>query len=75
MNKIYEIVTAWAAFAQPSQKQTERAHIRYEECEKCEFNSGGTIEFCDKCNCPIQVKIFTLKTPEEGNCPENKWKI
>ena len=74
MNKIHEIVTAWANFARPTEKQLNKANERYSVCKPCEYNSGGPVEVCKKCICPLQIKIFTNKTPEEGNCPENKWK-
>lgn len=75
MNKIHEIVTARANFIKPSEEMTKRAHIRYGVCEGCKYNSGGVIELCKKCICPLQIKIFTLKTPEEGNCPKGYWEV
>lgn len=75
MNKVYEIVTAWANFARPSKGMVKRAHKRYEVCKDCEFKQGPEgIEYCSQCICPLQVKIFTLKTVEEGNCPKGYWK-
>lgn len=76
MNKIREIVSAWATSFSPSDEQKRIAEIRYETCTTCEFktNSVAGIEICGACGCPLKAKIFTPRTPEQGNCPKSFWK-
>lgn len=75
MNKIKEIVTAWAVSMKPTAEQKELAEKRYEVCLGCEqYGKSRPVtgdEYCKKCLCPIQKKIFTLKVTD--TCPLNKW--
>lgn len=75
MNKVFEIVSAWAISIRPSEKQKERALKRYAVCLTCEHRVTTGIERCKLCTCPLKGKIFTLLTPEEGNCEANKWDV
>jgi hypothetical protein len=75
MNKISEIIGAWILSFNPSKERKELAEKRYEICLECEhYGKKRRItgdEFCKKCLCSIQKKIFTEKT--EKACPLNKW--
>jgi hypothetical protein len=75
MNKIKEIAQAWITSFNPTEDQKELANGRYEICLKCEFYGESRPvtgdEYCKKCLCPIQKKIFTQKIND--SCPLNKW--
>jgi hypothetical protein len=75
MNKIREIVGAWIVSFNPSLEQKELAEKRYEICLSCEnYGEKRPItgdEYCKKCLCPIQKKVYTQKKGE--TCPLNKW--
>jgi hypothetical protein len=75
MNKIREILGAWVVSFNPSPEQKELAEKRYEICLGCEhYGKNRRItrdEYCKKCLCSIQKKVFTEKT--EKSCPLNKW--
>lgn len=75
MNKLSEIIGAWVVSFNPSPEQKELAEKRYEICLGCEhYGKKRRItgdEFCKKCLCPIQKKVFTEKTQKA--CPLNKW--
>jgi hypothetical protein len=76
MNKIKEIMSAWAISFNPLPKQKELAEKRYEICLGCEHygKSRPVIgdEYCKKCLCPIQKKVYTKKLND--TCPVGKWK-
>ena len=75
MNKIKEIMSAWAISFNPTSEQKELAEKRYEICLGCEYYGKSRPvlgdEYCKKCLCPIQKKVFTEKTQKA--CPLNKW--
>ena len=75
MNKIREIIGAWVISFNPSKERKELAEKRYEICLGCEhYGKNRRItqdEYCKKCLCPIQKKVFTEKTKD--SCPLNKW--
>lgn len=75
MNKISEIVGAWMVSFNPTDEQKKLAEKRYEICLGCEnYGKNRAIigdEYCKKCLCPIQKKVYTQKM--EGTCPLNKW--
>ena len=72
MNKIKEIVTAWATSFNPTDEQKELAENRYEICKSCpKLEEKMGYEICGECGCPIKKKIFTQK--QQNTCPLNKW--
>lgn len=75
MNKIKEIITAWAVSFNPTPEQKLLAEKRYEICLGCEFYGKSRPitgdEYCKKCLCPIQKKVYTQRKGE--TCPLNKW--
>jgi hypothetical protein len=75
MNKIKEIINAWAVSFNPTPEQKELAEKRYEICLGCEHygKSRPVIgdEYCKKCLCPIQKKVYTQKAND--TCPLKKW--
>ena len=76
MNKIREIIGAWVISSNPSEERKELAEKRYEICLGCEhYGKKRRVtgdEYCKKCLCPLQKKVFTEKT--NNSCPLNKWK-
>ncbi len=76
MNKIFEIVEAWATALKPSPIRKRLAEIRYKICDTCEHKTeAGGIEICGACGCPLKGKVFTSATPEQKNCPKGKWPV
>lgn len=78
MNKLTEIISSWAKAYQRNEDDVVKAEQRYLTCSTCEFRKTHDVtghEFCSACGCPLKGKIFTPLSPEEGNCPKNKWKI
>jgi hypothetical protein len=77
MNKISEIVGAWMVSFKPTAEQKHLAEKRYEVCLRCEHygKSRPVIgdEYCKKCLCPIQKKVYTQKTND--TCPLKKWDL
>lgn len=75
MNKISEIVGAWMTSFNPTEDQRKLAEKRYEICLSCDkYGEKRPLigdEYCTKCLCPIQKKIFTQKKTE--TCPLRKW--
>lgn len=72
MNKVTEIVTAWAVSFNPSEEQKQLANNRYQVCLDCDKRKKKLgIEICDKCGCPLSKKIFTQQFNQ--SCPLNKW--
>lgn len=75
MNKITEIITAWAASLSPTEEQKTLAEKRYGVCLGCEFYGKSRPvtgdEYCKKCLCPLNKKVYTQKLKE--TCPLNKW--
>ena len=76
MNKIKEIMSAWAISFNPTSEQKELAEKRYEICLGCEYYGKSRPvlgdEYCKKCLCPIQKKVYTQKVND--TCPMGKWK-
>lgn len=73
MNKIKEIVSAWATSFNPTQQQKLLAEDRYAICKSCpSLGKKLKIEYCKECGCPIQKKIFTQQLND--TCPLNKWR-
>lgn len=77
MNKLHEIVDAWAATVNPEPERKALAELRYAVCTECEFRKTNAVglEVCGACGCPLKAKVFTRLTPDQGNCPKNKWKV
>jgi hypothetical protein len=75
MNKIKEIITAWSVSMNPTEEQKMLAEKRYEICLGCEhYGEKRKItgdEYCKKCSCPIQKKVYTQKI--NNTCPLKKW--
>lgn len=75
MNKISEIIGAWVISFNPTAEQKELAEKRYEICLGCEqYGKSRPVtgdEYCKKCLCPIQKKVYTQRTTE--TCPLKKW--
>lgn len=75
MNKIKEIMGAWIISFNPNEEQKGLAEKRYEICLGCEFYGESRPilgdEYCKKCLCPIQKKVYTQKIND--TCPLNKW--
>ena len=76
MNKISEIINAWAISFNPTPEQRELAEKRYEICLGCEpYGKSRPVlgdEYCKECLCPIQKKVYTQKTNQ--TCPVGKWR-
>jgi hypothetical protein len=76
MNKISEIVGAWVVSFNPTPEQKKLAEKRYEICLSCEqYGKSRPVtgdEYCKKCLCPIQKKVYTQRTHD--TCPLGKWK-
>jgi hypothetical protein len=75
MNKIKEIMSAWVVSFNPTPEQKELAEKRYEICLGCEqYGKSRPVlgdEYCKKCLCPIQKKVYTQKLND--TCPLKKW--
>jgi hypothetical protein len=75
MNKITEIIQAWATAINPTDEQRIIAKIRLETCMGCEHwkeNELG-MHYCDLCGCLTKGKVFSPKGIQA--CPISKWKI
>lgn len=75
MNKIYEIVTAWATAINPTEEQKEVAQKRLEICMNCEHwkESAVGVAYCGKCGCATKAKVFSPRGTQA--CPLHKWEI
>ncbi len=77
MNKITEIMSAWIVSLNPTTDQKELAEKRYEICLNCEhYGEKRPLigdEYCKKCLCPIQKKVYTQK--KNDTCPLRKWDL
>ena len=74
IEKIQEIVTAYARMVNPTDEQKELAEKRLAICMTCEFWAGDQIvQVCRKCGCATKAKVFSPKGA--GACPENKWEV
>lgn len=65
------IIKAWIVSQNPSKEEEQLAQKRILICNNCEFrkyNKFFDLFLCDKCNCPINKKIFS-----EERCPLKKW--
>lgn len=73
MNKLKEIVIAYAKMFQEDPEDVERATLRYEKCKVCEYRKMNLLDFeiCEGCGCILAAKIFTPAGREA--CPLNKW--
>jgi hypothetical protein len=75
MNKVKEIILAYATMVNPTEEQKIIAEIRLETCMQCEewkVNAVG-IEYCGQCGCATKGKVFSPKGIQA--CPLKKWKI
>ena len=76
VNKITEIISAWAISYNPNDKQKKLAEDRYSICLECPKKvkafSKTKIEFekCEACGCPLRKKIFSNNY---NSCPLEKW--
>ena len=74
MNKIKEILLAYATKINPTEEQTEVAEKRLEICMACEFWMQSPIrDYCSKCGCTTSAKVFSPVGADA--CPEKKWTI
>ena len=73
MNKIKEIIIAWATKMNPTEEQKQIAEQRLEICTGCEFWRGSPIEHCSKCGCATKGKVFSPRGADA--CPEKKWTV
>ena len=72
MNKIKEIILAYAAAINPTDEQKENAEKRLEVCMECEHWKQSP-ERCGLCGCLTKGKVFSPKGSDA--CPEKKWPI
>lgn len=74
MNKIKEIVTAYAKAVKQNPEDVAIAEQRYEKCVNCPSRGHlFGLELCLECGCPLEGKIFT---PEgKKACPLGKWEV
>lgn len=71
MNKVEEILKAWAITANPNQFQSKLASNRIEICNGCEFKKSKLgVNYCGVCGCALKAKVFS---PKQNACPEGKW--
>lgn len=77
MLDLKDIVTSWATALNPTNEQKILAEKRYKICLGCEhYGKKRPVtgdEYCKKCLCPIQKKVFSQKLRE--TCPLEKWKL
>lgn len=74
MNKLKEIILAYAAKINPTEEQKEIAEKRLEICMGCEFWVNTPIrDYCSKCGCNTSAKVFSPRGADA--CPEKKWPI
>ena len=73
MNKIQEIVQAWATAINPSDEQRDVAEQRLQTCMSCEFWSNSLVATCTKCGCATKAKVFSPRGIQA--CPEGKWTV
>lgn len=72
MNKIKEIVLAYAAAINPTEEQKEIAEKRLEVCMNCEeWAKDAIVQHCKTCGCATKIKIFS--TVGSSGCPKSKW--
>jgi len=74
MNKIKEIILAYAIKFNPTEEQKEIAEKRLETCASCEFWVQGAVrDYCDICKCTTSGKVFS--PAGSSGCPEKRWPI
>jgi hypothetical protein len=73
MNKITEIIKAWATAINPTAEQKLYAEIRLETCMECEHWQEALISTCKLCGCATKGKVFSPRGIQA--CPIGKWKI
>ena len=76
MLKIVEIAKAWIAAANPTAEQQQIANHRISVCEVCPhrgYVKAADTHVCNKCGCPLKIKIFSPKPGPEA-CPDKRWK-
>jgi hypothetical protein len=74
MNKIKEIIIAYATALNPTDEQKEVAEKRLEICMGCEFWVQSTIrDYCGQCGCTTSAKVFSPVGADA--CPMGKWNI
>jgi ribosomal protein L37AE/L43A len=72
MNKVEEILKAWAIKLSPSEEQNTLAAARLTICDKCPKKKKNHVGIwtCSECGCVLKVKVFT---PVKDGCPLKKW--
>lgn len=75
MNKIKEIIVAWATKINPTDEQKAVAEKRLETCMSCEHFKTNVIgaEVCSLCGCATKAKVFSPVGADA--CPQKKWTI
>lgn len=74
MNKVKEIIIAYARSFNPTEEQSAIAENRLETCLSCDKWVQGTIrDYCSACGCTTSAKIFSPRGSEA--CPEGKWQV
>lgn len=75
MNKIKEIVIAWATMMNPTEEQKRDAEIRLATCMNCEKwrTNEFNVNYCSECGCATKAKVFSPKGLNA--CPLGKWKV
>ena len=74
MNKIKEILIAYANKRNPTDEQKKIAEERLVICMGCEhWRQSAIMDYCNKCGCDTSAKVFTPRGADA--CPEKKWTI
>jgi hypothetical protein len=75
MNKIREILTAWATAFNPTIEEKIVAHKRLLVCMRCPYWQTNMLnqKYCGQCGCLTQGKVFT-PIGQQG-CPMGYWTI
>ena len=75
MLDVKDIVSSWITSFNPTAEEKKLAEQRYEICLGCEnYGKKRPVtgdEYCKKCICPIQKKVYTQK--KNDTCPLRKW--
>lgn len=72
LKKFKEIIFAWIAAADPTEKEKELALYRRTVCSDCEYRKRKLFaQYCSLCWCPLSKKVYS-KTKD--SCQKNKWK-
>lgn len=75
MNKIKEIITAWATAFNPTTEEKIVAHKRLLVCMQCPYWDKNVLgqDYCTKCGCLTMGKVFT-PIGKQG-CPMGYWVV